>query len=123
MAHDLCGGKDPVTRAYHQDQMRNHLLACFERKQHSLKKFPGRNRTFDRRVLDEIVFDLYCLCRQPEMSKTMACCDLCNEWYHEGCMPIPEDVFADTDNSVASEWLCCQCKRMSLTGHKLSLLL
>ena len=42
------------------------------------------------------------------MSKAMACCDICEEWYHKGCVPIPDEVLMDTDDLV--DFSCCQCK-------------
>ena len=38
MAYDLCCGVDPSTKLYMQDQMRSHLLSCFNNKQ--MKPFP-----------------------------------------------------------------------------------
>ena len=35
----------------------------------------------------------------------MACCSVCEEWFHEGC----ED-FADIDFTEAVNWVCSNCK-------------
>lgn len=47
-------------------------------------------------------------CRMPEGGKWMVCCDKCNVWYHEGCVPVPSEVRNDECNEVP--WLCPQCK-------------
>ena len=73
-----------------------------------LRIFPSKKRTVANRIANEVVVDLYCLCRQPEMSKAMACCDICEEWYHKGCVPFPDEVLMDTDDLV--DFSCCQCK-------------
>lgn len=107
MAYDICREVDPFTRTYTQEEMRSHLLSCFDKQ--SLQMFPSRNRILfdDIRIVKKVVVELHCLCRQPDIGD-MACCDSCDNWYHKGCVPIPDDVFEDEDDLV--EFLCCQCE-------------
>ena len=38
----------------------------------------------------------------------MVCCDWCNIWYHEGCVPVPPEVRNDKTNVVP--WQCPGCE-------------
>ncbi len=102
---DISTGVDPVKRQYNQTEMRDHLQSCFERRQASLA-FPSEHRECSRRTVRQVFLELHCLCRLPEMEKVMVCCDVCDVWYHEGCVPVPDTVFLDD----SAEWVCCQCK-------------
>lgn len=103
MAFDLCNSIDPITFTYCQDQMREHLQVCFEQK--ILTHLPSvvRGKVKQRSVMS-VTVELFCLCRQPE-HLPMACCDLCEEWFHPGCVAIPADVF-NVDNVT---WICPSC--------------
>ena len=90
MAYDLCSGIDLATKLYVQDQMRSHLHSCFTNKQ--LKPFPSCNTDITSRVIYNFTIDVYCTCRMPQRSKWMVCCDGCSEWYHEGCVTVPQEI-------------------------------
>ncbi len=93
---DLCAGRDPYERIYSQTLMRDHLTFWNE-------IFPSRERTrVSERIGHTLSFNLFCLCRMPDMSKQMVCCDFCETWYS---VPIPNDVIQDEDDLLT--WMCC----------------
>lgn len=105
MAVDLCLGKDPCSSLYDEAKMRSHLELCFSHG--TISQFPHQYRDKRQRILDEISISVYCVCRYPDVMTrfgNMICCDLCNEWYHEHCLSIP-----DIEVLKQSEWLCPRC--------------
>ena len=106
MAYDLCCDIDPFTQEVVQDKMRAHLLECFEKEEiSSFPKVPRKALESRRRVIKSVCFDIYCVCRGPEV-KPMASCDVCLEWFHPGCVDVPNDVF----EFEATVWICPSCK-------------
>ena len=109
MATDLCAGRDPLNIRYSQSLMRKHLKSCFESDEQLLKAFPSAEaETPAKRLTDQLIVGIFCLCRKPELSKRMACCDRCDTWFHEDCVNIPESVFEDDTDKLT--WECNQCK-------------
>ena len=106
MAYDLCAGVDPFARKYVQSEMRSHLYSCFNNKQ--LTSFPSTLCSVEKRTLFKVTHKVYCKCRKPEEGKWMVCCDKCNIWYHEGCVPVPTEVRNDERNEFP--WQCPQCE-------------
>ena len=106
MAYDLCTGVDPITKKYVQSKMRAHLHSCFSNQ--LFKPFPSSACNVEKRTLGKVTFEVYCVCRMPEGEQWMVCCDECDVWYHEGCVPVPSEVRNDEFNEVP--WLCPQCK-------------
>ena len=106
MAYDLCNGEDPSLKIYVQDEMRKHLHSCFTNA--SLNRFPSHDIDITSRVIFNLSVNIYCICRMPELSKWMVCCDRCDEWYHEGCVTIPQEVREDENNEVP--WRCHICQ-------------
>ena len=105
MAVDLCLGEDPCSSLYDEAKMRSHLEMCFS--QRTISQFPRQFRNRRQRILDEISIGVYCICRYPDVTThfgDMICCDLCDEWYHEHCLSIP-----DIEVLKESEWLCPWC--------------
>lgn len=103
MAVDLCLGEDPCSSLYDKVKMRSHLELCFN--QRTISRFRHQFRDRHHRILDEI--SVYCICRYPDVTTRfgdMICCDLCDEWYHESCLGIP-----DIELLKESEWLCPRC--------------
>ena len=105
MAFDLCNGVDPFLQNYDQSKMREHLRVCLEQKM--IERFPvtskvSRHRR--RRIIEKVTTGIYCICRLPE-EKPMAYCELCDTWYHKGCIEIPTEVFTDDDMA----WKCGLC--------------
>lgn len=105
MAYDLCRGVDPATKLYVQNQMRSHLYFCFTVEQ--LCPFPSVSIDITKRVICNFTVNVYCICRMPEQSKLMVCCDLCQEWFHEGCVPVSQEILENESNEVP--WLCPRC--------------
>lgn len=101
-ACDLCNGRDPCTRIYYQSKLRSHYEKCLSCE--VITSFPSRGRPMKSRLIDEVVVDVYCVCRQPERLP-MACCDRCTEWFHCSCVSIPDEVFADD----RIKWICQEC--------------
>ena len=107
MACDFCAGIDPITKEYSQCEMRNHLHSCFSNKQ--MKSFPSSIRQVTSRILFQVTVEVHCVCRMPELLESMVCCDVCGVWYHEGCVPIPKEVFLNQNDEVP--WQCPQCEK------------
>jgi hypothetical protein len=102
-ASDLCADRDPFTRVYFESKFRSHLLKCFVAQE--IDSFPSRERkNLPERSVTEVSLNLFCVCRQPE-ELPMVSCDRCCEWYHKGCMSIPEEVFSDP----SIKWFCESC--------------
>ena len=58
------------------------------------------------------------VCRMPEEEGwRMICCNICKEWFHEGCVEIPTEAWMDKDFT----WTCSYCwfiKYLFLTSLK-----
>ena len=106
MAYDLCAGLDPVSKKYVQSEMRSHLHNCVGTKQ--LKPFLSTNRDVKNRTILSVRVEVHCKCRMPEEGRWMVCCDQCNIWYHEECVPVPPDVRHDEEDEVP--WKCPGCE-------------
>lgn len=102
-AADLAYGNDPASFRYKQDELRPHLLDCLEKK--ILLPFPKADTFYPRKPkLDKV--SIFCLCRLPDNGEEkMACCVICDEWYHKSCENIPKDVF----KSSKKIWKCSKC--------------
>ena len=110
MAFDLCSGVDPFTQEVIQDAMRHHLVQCFECEE--MSSFPKSIcKSVDRktRVLESVSVPIFCICRQVEYGN-MARCDRCGEWFHQGCIVIPSDIF----ENASLVWNCVQCEYLYL---------
>ena len=107
MAIDLCARVDPYERCYSQSLMRQHLTDCFENGDNCIEAFPSIAGDTPKRIIHQVTLQLFCVCQMPEMSRRMVCCDLCETWYHEGCVPMSEEVFTDDEDLLS--WMCCQC--------------
>ena len=110
MAYDLCNRNDPFASAYNEPRLRPHLQHCFQ--QEKISQFPGGNQSRRRkRIHNEISVDVFCTCRYPDIDITthlgnMACCSVCDEWFHEGCEDIADIVFTEPVN-----WVCSNCNK------------
>ena len=105
VAYDLYNRKDPFLSTYNEARLRPHLQHCFQ--QERISQFSRGNSSRKRkRIFDEISVDVFCTCRYPDIDITthlgnMACCSVCDEWFHEECEEIPGNVFTDT-----VDWVC-----------------
>ena len=104
-ATELAHGADPVTCNWDMGQMRKHLLSCLE--SGVMTRFPkgGQRRVrFGTRVRKSFPFDLFCICRVNDDSKSMIECVRCLKWYHKECMAL------DDEKSYSSvKWMCTEC--------------
>ena len=98
----LAFNEDPTEIIYDQEEMRQHLIDCFNKK--VIVTFPVKNQ---RRVKNKVkkldTIDIFCYfrCRLPDNGDKMICCDKCNKWYHFQC--IKENVHLN------SMWTCNDC--------------
>ena len=104
-ATSLCIGDDPSQLNYIQDKLRPHLITCLEK--NCLTFFPTCQLTKRcPRVSTQKKFPVYCLCRQPEANgDRMVQCASCQEWFHDECENVPDDVWNDEDYL----WNCSKC--------------
>ena len=115
MAFDLCSGIDPFTQEVVQEQMREHLVSCFEKcKMSAFPKVPRQAMERRKQVVHSVSVDIYCVCRHVEVGK-MVMCDVCHEWYHRHCISIPPEVFQR--NSPPWECPRCKCEKAILHPH------
>lgn len=105
MALDLCCGIDPFTEEVVQEEMREHLLCCFEEEQLTTFSKVERDIEGRNRIVNSVHFELYCVCRMPE-SGSMTECSECREWYHHDCIAIPIDVVSNEE----AQWKCPSCE-------------
>ena len=112
MAYDLCNRQDPFVSTYNESRLRPHLQRCFQ--QEKISQFPGGNQRRKRkRILHEITVDVFCSCRYPDIDVTthlgnMACCSVCDEWFHEECEDIADSVFTEPETT---KWVCSSCNK------------
>ena len=111
MAYDLCNRQDPFVSTYNESRLRPHLQRCFQ--QEKISQFPGGNPSKRRkkRILHEVSVDVFCTCRYPDIDiithlGNMACCSVCDEWFHEECEDIADNVFTE-----AVDWVCSDCSK------------
>ena len=110
-AYDICNRQDPFVSTYNESRLRPHLQRCYQ--QETISQFPGGNpsRRRRKRILNEISVDVFCTCRYPDIDITthlgnMACCSVCDEWFHEECEEIPDNVFTES-----VDWVCSSCNK------------
>ena len=102
-ATSLCFGSDPVHVNYLQGGLRSHLLSCLSKV--AFSDFPHtQKRRYSVRKRSVQKFDVYCVCRQPECGQ-MIRCDMCYEWYHKECVPVPRAYW----RNKKLKWSCKQC--------------
>ena len=86
-------GDDPNKLFFDQAKMRQYLYQCLEKEY--LLPFPVKR---SRRALKKVVtvdsFDIYCICRMPEMveGEKWGECTKCLRWYHtDKCLNISQE--------------------------------
>ena len=106
-ATTLCNGKQPESMFYDQQQMRSHLLSCFEKR--ILEQFPivKKRRIRTKKIVNTQMIEIHCICRMPEISGLpMVSCSDCNTWYHGTiCMKVEEEAWKP--NTL---WYCDNCR-------------
>ena len=100
-----------IGQNYNAEKMRFHFLTCL--KDEVFSPFP-RSTERSKVCASAILFvDVYCICRKPffefeveeDPKMFMANCSKCNEWYHQKCVTIPENIFENR----RLEWICPHC--------------
>lgn len=102
-AMSLCAGDNPSQVQYVQHSMRDHLLACIEKR--AITAFPQRVRRRRKLVRNRISFKIYCYCRGPQYGEMIAC-SACDEWFHRECVRAPSKAWSN----VSFKWTCDSCK-------------
>ena len=111
-ATELMYGYDPARCQWKTDEMRKHLIDCFENGQ--MLRFPTvkqRRLPLGSRVRYTFKEEIHCVCRMPNDKRiAMVQCSSCRNWYHGECLNIniDEHNFAITDE----KWTCDECKKM-----------
>ena len=106
-ATTLCNGKQPESMFYDQQQMRSHLLSCFEKR--VMEQFPivKKRRIRTKKIVNTQMIDIHCICRMPEISGLpIVSCSDCNTWYHGTiCVKVEEEAWKP--NTL---WYCGNCR-------------
>ena len=105
-ATSLCAGNNPAEYTYRQDELRNHLHQCLEKREFT--EFPSQPRKIKQFCNPVMMIPVYCECRQPE-KENMVQCDQCQEWFHDECVTVPDNV----RNGDNISWLCKACIKSS----------
>ena len=104
-AYHAALGKDGMGIAFEQSKMRDHLIACLNRK--CLKPFhPAlERRGIKKNKLRIFNIHLICICKLPESSDSNVIQRVqCSQWYHFRCVNIEQKCIPDT-------WLCSSCSK------------
>ena len=56
-------------------------------------------------VKETQLLEIICTCQSKE-DGNMVECDVCKEWFHQGCITVPENVW----NTPSTPWMCDSCK-------------
>ena len=106
----LAHGDNPCKIKYDQDQMRYHLIKCFEANE--LTKFPQqKSRKYAKPIQTTVTIEIFCVCRLPDDGETMVNCEMCGEWFHEHC--INEQKWSKPVKDI--DWVCGICGPAALS--------
>ena len=105
-ATELVFGQDPALCEFKAEEMRSHLIQCFEKQK--IECFPRRGtRTIrlGKRVRKSVSVDIFCSCRLPNNpSLPMVLCNRCRRWFHMDC------EVKSTTPPKGSKFTCIQCQ-------------
>ena len=108
-ATELMYGYDPARCQWKTDEMRKHLIDCFDNGR--MLRFPmvkQRRLPLGSRVRYTLKEEIYCVCRMPNDKRlAMVQCSSCSNWYHGECLNINID-----EQDFATKWRCGECKEM-----------
>ena len=103
----------PETATYKTDVMRTHLKECLT--QNKFEPFPKITKRSNRCKSYITYMDVFCICcwnlslddsdLEKHKGLFMACCSVCEEWFHQKCVKIKREVFLD--EKVHKCHLCC----------------
>ena len=104
-ANTLCAGAIPERMMYNQHALRSHFLDCLIKKE--ISNFPADTimRVPSKPLLK--TFQVYCLCRLPDIGYGMIKCSQCLERFHWSCVEVDEDT-------LPSKWNCVTCTKESV---------
>jgi len=106
MMTSIAHNDDPAKLVYNQQEMRIHLMQCFEKG--AMENFPvsKKRRLRNKRISKESLCNIYCSCRLPDLEdgSKMIMCENCKEWYHEGCIDRAEAAL-----NCDHDWICSNC--------------
>ena len=100
----LCAGDEPQHITFSKTDMRKHLLQCFTRNE--MEPFPGEKVTRKKRVKETVMLEIICTCRSIE-DGNMVECEVCKEWFHQGCLTVPQSVW----KKPSAPWMCHSCEK------------
>ena len=83
-------------------RMREHLYDCIENKM--MKHFPARKRKCTNKTRKIETLKVFCHCRLPA-KVNMVLCERCQEWFHEKCGIIPDEVWTNDE----FKWYYSKC--------------
>ena len=90
-AYHSAVGDDFRGLTFSQNDMRQHLVECFERKQ--LSAFPQTSGTVTRNTRKHLFVHIHCECQLPDSyDSKMIECDRCNHWFHFKCVKLHKQV-------------------------------
>ena len=86
----LVFGKRPENYYFNQNEMRFHLLRCFEKRKMELFPTVRERKLRGNLITKTDIIEVYCICRMPELTGSQWIeCSKCNEWYHTGtCVTV-----------------------------------
>ncbi|KAL5516139.1 hypothetical protein EMCRGX_G001410 [Ephydatia muelleri] len=99
----LCSGDNPQHITFSNTDMRKHVLHCLM--QNEMEPFNGKMLKRKKMVKETQLLEIICTCRSIE-DGNMVECDVCKEWFHQGCITVPENVW----NTPSTPWMCDSCK-------------
>ena len=111
IANAVALGLDPCAVSWVQDDMRQHLISCFEKRE--LEMFPHvPNSVPSRCTNSHYVISIHCVCFRHIPGAEMVNCNSCNNWYHHmpphNCITLsPKQIAAIVTNSP---FLCAYCE-------------
>ena len=107
----LAYGNNPIREVYRQDEMRAHLLTCFEKQ--VMQCFPTlKKRRISNPIVKTTTIAVFCTCRlpyDPDKGEKMVCCDTCDKWYHTHCISEESKQRIQQKN-----WYCDKCTIQSV---------
>ena len=107
-AVEVCLGQNPESVKFAQDRMRGHLLECLSSS--TMNSFPPTTQECISRPRSGVLqVKLFCLCKLPAVfDAVMIQCDVCEEWYHIGCVKL-DSVEGLNNGNVLNVYSECMC--------------
>ena len=101
----LAFGHDPTQVIFNQEDMRSHLVECFQRK--NMEPFPVLKRKRVKMKVAKTISIFICpVCKKLDNGTTMVECEICDKWYHNSCIPSYD---------ASEKWFCQNCRPHIMT--------